>query len=189
MQGCKWFFKKIPEIFWQIFPKVKSDMRFVNKQNHWNVSWMHLGMPTHKFRQLLWNNQEGRFFFTNREPHTGKMHFLSIFTINSKTIAQQTEEPRILLSNTMATGAWKRSILEEHWTGNPNPIFPKCFLLFFRVLHNVNVYIAIPGGKAPSVHKSWTRAVITFACCDNTSIYCHIDSRVEDGWLSPPLAR
>jgi hypothetical protein len=30
VQGWKWFFKKIPEIFWQIFPKAKSDRRFVN---------------------------------------------------------------------------------------------------------------------------------------------------------------
>jgi hypothetical protein len=75
-------------------------MRFLNRQNHWKVLWMHLGMPMHKFRQLLWNNTdfrwifkvlgdilwpykvvkttEGRFFFffliffTNRKPHTGK---------------------------------------------------------------------------------------------------------------------
>jgi hypothetical protein len=56
-QGCKWFFKKIPEIFWQIFPKAKSDMRFVNRQNHGKVSWMD------KFRQLLWNITDFRWIF------------------------------------------------------------------------------------------------------------------------------
>jgi hypothetical protein len=87
-QGCKWFLKQIPEIFWQIFPKAKSDMRFVNRQNHWKVSWMHLGMRTHKFRQLLWNNTDFRWIFkvpgdilwpykvvkTNREPSHWKKH-------------------------------------------------------------------------------------------------------------------
>jgi hypothetical protein len=34
-----------------------ADMRFANRQKYWKVSWTHLGMSTHKFRQHLWNNR------------------------------------------------------------------------------------------------------------------------------------